>query len=383
VRARETVERARAELARALGARAEQVVFTSGGTEANALAVFGLTRAPRSRARGSGAAAGGAQVLFGAGEHPSVRENALALAGDGLEVAEVPLARDGGLDLAALERLLGPATLLVCVMLVNNELGIHYPVREIGHLVRARAPRARLHVDAVQAFGKVDVRCAELGCDSLAVGAHKLHGPKGIGALVLAPGVEPQPLLRGGGQERGLRSGTENVAAIAGFAAAAAAAERALAAADENAARCRAALLAATAGSGVEPLFDERGDEHCGDAPRAGVLGPGAERAAAILPLVVPAHSAESWLAQLEARGVIASAGSACHSRSHAISHVHAALGLEAELARRVMRVSFSRFTPVHSARAAGELIAELARELGARAGHAAGAGLAPRASRA
>src|SRR5688572_25294568 len=210
VRAAEAMDRARGQLARALGARPEGVVFTSGGTEANNLAVLGLARAAGRRGH----------ALVGPTEHPAVRGPAAALEEEGFEVERLRLTQGGELDLEDAGQRVRPDTVLVAQMLVQNEVGSIYPVARLAKLARARAPCVRVHVDAVQACGKLPCTLDELGADSIAVSAHKLGGPQGSGALVLRQGVEPRPLLIGGGQERGLRSGTQNVAGAVGLGAA-------------------------------------------------------------------------------------------------------------------------------------------------------------------
>ncbi len=204
--ARRVLEESRERIAARFGARAEEVVFTAGGTEADALAVHGL--------------GAGRRLIVGATEHDAVRA---AAAG----AAVLPVDADGVADLAALERLLAGGPALVCLMLANNETGVLHPVAEAAALCQRAG--ALLHVDAVQAAGRMAVSLAALGADSLAVTSHKLGGPGGAGALLLAPGRELMPLIRGGGQERGRRGGTPPVAAIAGFAAAAMAGPAALA----------------------------------------------------------------------------------------------------------------------------------------------------------
>ena len=212
VRAAEAIDRARIQVAQAVGARSRDVTFTAGGTEANNLAVFGLARA---RARRRGPTRG--RVIVGPTEHPSVARAAAALEPEGFEVLTTPLDGDGRLDLTALEGALTEDTVLVCQMFVNNEFGSIYPVREVARRVRALAPHAAVHVDAVQALGKLELSIEDLGVDSLAVSAHKVHAPKGVGSLATAAGVTFEPLIHGGGQEGGRRSGTENVAGIVGW----------------------------------------------------------------------------------------------------------------------------------------------------------------------
>ena len=347
LRAAEALERARERVARVLGARPEGVVFTSGGTEANNLAVLGLARAGRGRGR---------HVLIGPTEHPSVREAGRALEREGFEVETGRLVpggeRRGELDLEHLAGRLRPDTVLVAQMLVNNELGSIYPVRALARLVRARAPGARLHVDAVQGLGKLDVDLEELGADSVAVSAHKVHGPKGAGALALAPEVRPEPLTFGGGQEGGLRSGTENVAGIAGLGRAVQLAEARRGEAAAAAAEARAVLCAA-----IEAL------------PGASVLEPGSAVVPNILAVLLPGAPAEVYLHHLETRGVFVGTGSACQSKKRALSPALLALGLDEGQARRVLRLSTARTTTRGEAERAAAALIEVGRELEALAG--------------
>jgi cysteine desulfurase len=315
VRAAEALDGARRAIARALAARPEWVLFTSGGTEANNLGVLGLARA-----------AGRGHVLVGAAEHPSVRACAEALAREGFEVESLRLDERGELDLEHAAARMRPDTVLVAQMLVHNELGSIYPVARLAKALRTRAPRARLHVDAVQAVGKLDCALDELGCDSLAISAHKLGGPKGSGALVLAEGTVLEPLFHGGGQERALRPGTQNVAGAVGLAAAVERAERGRADFAAHAARLRARLVA-----GI------------GDLPGASVLLPeGAPAVPSIVALRMAGAPAEVRMHHLERRGVLTSAGSACQSAKREASPSYAALGLDADAAREVLRISFA-----------------------------------------
>lgn len=286
--ARRLLEDARATVARCLGARAQDVVFTAGGTEANALAVRGL--------------APGRRVLVGATEHPAVLRAAP-------EATALPVLADGTIDLAALARALaaGPPT-LVCLMAANNETGVLHPIAEAAALCRAHG--ALLHVDAVQAAGRVPVALA--GGDSLALSGHKLGGPKGAGALVLRAGVDVAPMLAGGGQERGRRGGTEPLPAIAGLAAALAAADPA---AGARLAALRDAIEAGIAATAPEACFPGRA------APRL-------PNTTAIL---LPGVPAETQVIALDLAGMRVSAGAACSSGKVGASHVLAAMGCGAE----------------------------------------------------
>lgn len=313
--ARRLLETAREAVAARFGARPQEVVFTSGGTEANALAIQGL--------------AAGRRVLVGATEHAAV----LAAAGAAPAGAKpgddkpggakpggavvVPVRRDGTLDLAALAGLLaagGPA--LVCLMAANNETGVLHPLAEAAAL--ARAAGALLHVDAVQAAGRVALPPGL--ADSLAISGHKLGGPAGAGALLLRPGLSLPALIAGGGQERGRRGGTEPLPAIAGLAAAAGAAM------PEGAARL--AVLRDRIEAGARAI-----------APEVVVAGAGAPRLPNTSLLVLPGIAAETQVIALDLAGVRVSAGAACSSGKVAESHVLAAMGLGA-LAGCGIRVS-------------------------------------------
>jgi cysteine desulfurase len=294
--ARRLLESARDRIAALFGASPADLVFTAGGTEANALAIRGL--------------AGGRRVLLGATEHPSVLAAAPAA---GL----LPVHRDGTLDLAALEAALaeGPPA-LVCLMLANNETGVLHPIAEAAAICRARG--GLLHVDAVQAAGRVPVSLTALGADSLALSGHKLGGAKGAGALLLRPGLQPQAVIAGGGQERGRRGGTEPLPAIAGMAAAAQAASPE---ASARLGRIRGAIEAGCAALG------------------ALVGGAGAPRLPNTTSLILPGVPAETQVIALDLAGMRVSAGAACSSGKVARSHVLAAMGF-AEAAGCAIRVS-------------------------------------------
>jgi cysteine desulfurase len=314
--ARAALGEARARVARVCGAREAEVVFTSGATEANNLAVLGAARARAKHGR---------HIAVGASEHASVREPALALEREGFEIAWLPLGRDGLLDLERAAGLLREDTVLVAQILVHNESGAVHPVRELARLVRRAAPRAHLHVDAVQALGKLELSLPALAVDSLALSAHKIHGPQGVGALVLAGHPPLVPLAFGGGQEQGLRPGTENVAGLVGLGLAAELCE------SERPRFCAAAEA-------------WRQEFLAGLAAFAGwrVLEP-AKRTPSIIGLVAPEPPAEIRRNQLEARGLITGAGSACQATKSGLSPSLAALGLAEGEIRRFLRLSLSR----------------------------------------
>jgi cysteine desulfurase len=309
--ARQAVDEARDVVAEVVGCRPGDLVFTSGGTEADNLAVLGVH------------AARPGPVLASAVEHDAVRNPVRALGG-----TTVAVDARGVLDLEALDAALaaaGPDVTLAAVMTANNEVGVVQPVGAAVALVRRRAPRAAVHTDAVQAAAWLDLREAAAGADLVAVSSHKVGGPQGVGALVVRPGTPLRPVLLGGGQERELRSGTHNVAGIVGMAAAlhAAAGDRAATTERIRARRDRLAdgLLAAIPGA------IETGAERTGRLPGT-------------LHLCVPGIESEALLFLLDEAGVCASAASACASGAHQASHVLAAMGVGPELGAGALRLS-------------------------------------------
>ena len=334
---------ARGEVAAALDVEPGELIFTSGGTEADALGVLGAARAARGR-----------HVVVTALEHPAVTRCADALVADGWTLDVVPPGADGVVRAEAVAGAVRPETAVVAVMLVNNELGTRQPVAEIARLLGSAGDRRRphLHVDAVQAFGLSRLRARALGADSVAVSAHKLHGPRGTGALWVRPGARLAPLWVGGGQERGLRGGSENLPAIVGFGVAATLARAALQAGAEArvaALRDRFEQAALAALAGIVP------------GVRATVTG--VARAPHIASLAFPGLPAEPLLHALEARGVLASAGSACASRTAGPSPTLKAIGIDDRTA--VLRFSFSRQTRDADADAAVAALVDAARSLG------------------
>jgi cysteine desulfurase len=292
--ARASLDASREALARALGVIAPMVVFTSGGSEANNLVLKG---APVAR------------LIVSAVEHPSVIEAAKA---SGKPVEILPVDGEGIVDLAALDRLLqtGPKA-LVAVMLANNETGVVQPLREVAALAQKHG--ALVHCDAVQAFGKIAVNFGLLGVDTLSVSAHKLGGPVGAGALIIRDGLALEALIQGGGQELRRRAGTENIAAIAGFAAAV-----------------------------HEKRLEIRGlrDELESKLEGVVVFGAAAERLPNTSCFALPGLSAETALMALDLAGIAVSSGSACSSGKVAKSHVLAAMGVAPDLAGNAIRVS-------------------------------------------
>lgn len=309
---RRLLEDARSQVAMLVGAEPRNVTFTSGATEANMLALtprveVGGRREPRDR------------LFVSAIEHPSVLSGGRFAAG---QVEELPVTPDGIVNLAALPAALARAERpLVSVMLANNETGVIQPIRAIADLVHASS--GILHVDAAQGPGRIDCDMAGLGADMMSISSHKLGGPQGAGALVCRGDVHiADPLIRGGGQERGLRAGTENVAAIAGFGAAAAVTRQV------------DAVRVAALRDRFESMLKRA-------TPQVMIFTAGAPRLPNTSLFTVPGLKAETAVIAFDLNGVAVSSGSACSSGKIQASHVLTAMGVEPALARGAIRVSF------------------------------------------
>ena len=312
--ARDVVERARAQVAALIGARADSLIFTTGGTESNNLALRGVMSARP-----------GKTLLIGATEHPAVLECAEALMREGVAMEQIPVDRQGVHDLDWLSaRLARGDVALVSVMVANNETGVISDLSAIAEAVHAHG--AWLHCDAVQAAGKYPLDWAASGADLMSLSSHKLYGPKGVGALVVADHVVLHRQMHGGGQEAGLRGGTENVPAIAGFGAAAQLAREELSARMAHLQALREQLEA-----GLDAM-------------------PGVQRFAAAAPRLcnttqfrLSGFDGESLLMALDQAGCAVSSGSACASGRGEPSHVLLAMGIDPEVAKGAIRVSLGR----------------------------------------
>ena len=291
--ARKLLDDAREQVARAVGVIAPMVVFTGGGSEANNLAIKG---APVQR------------LLVSAIEHPSVLEAAKA---SGKAVEFIPVDGNGVVDLGALKRMLAGTKALVSVMLANNETGVLQPVADVVRLAHSHG--ALVHTDAVQALGKVPTNFGLLGVDLMTLSAHKLGGPVGSGALIIRDGLPLEPLIHGGGQELRRRAGTENLAAVAGF-----------------------AIVANEKLNAVRTLRDQLDSSLEG----AIVFGASVERLPNTTCFAVPGMNAETLLMGFDLEGIAVSSGSACSSGKVAKSHVLAAMGVAPDIAKAAIRVS-------------------------------------------
>ncbi len=317
--ARQAIEKARVQVAALAGADAKNIIFTSGATEANMLALTQALetvggKAPRNR------------LFVSAVEHPSVRSGG-RFPSDTVEI--LPVDANGIVDLAALKATLARAERpLVSVMLANNETGVIQPIAAIAEIVHAA--NGLLHVDAVQGAGRIDCDMTALGADLMSLSSHKLGGPQGAGALLRRDGIHiAEPLIRGGGQERNLRAGTENVAAIAGFGAAAEAAGRA---------RQADALRMATLRDRFEAALKAQ-------TPAAVIFGANAARLPNTSLFAVPGLKAETAIISFDLNGIAVSSGAACSSGKVQNSSVLTAMGVEGDLARGAIRVSLGRTT--------------------------------------
>ncbi len=315
--AEDSLKASKAAVACAFGVAPEELVLTSGGTESIATAFAGFPAAnPRQPRR----------VVSTAAEHPAVLRTLERLESQGFEVVRVPVDGSGRIRLEALEAALSVPTGMVSLLHVNNETGAVQPMDEVAAVLRAKAPDAALHLDAVQTFGKAPLALRRWGVRLASFSAHKFHGPKGIGVLYVAKGTRIAPLLVGGGQQGGLRSGTENPPLAAGLAAAADGTVRRTAAREETVRRLRARILAGLDGLPGGP---------------ARILSPD-DGTPAILNLAFPGVKPEPLVNALSQRGICISTVSACAARSRRTSHVLLAMGVPESVASCAIRISTS-----------------------------------------
>jgi cysteine desulfurase len=317
-RARRAIEEARENVARLVGSEPEEIFFTSGGTEGNAMAILGGVRARGDSGR----------VVTTGSEHPSVREAVEALAVRGSEAVRIDPRSTGGLDPEEIFAAALDGTSLVSVMAANNEYGGLFPVAALGPALRKRG--ILFHTDAVQAAGRIAVDVRAWQADLATFSAHKLHGPKGVGALYIRKGLRMPPHTPGGGQEKRMRAGTENTAGIVGFGVAA-----------------RLARERLPEAAGIAALRDRLESGILRSAGGARAVGAGDARLPNTSAILFEGLSAEALLIRLDLEGVAVSAGSACSSGTLAPSHAILSLGLTPTEAKSVLRFSLSRLTTV------------------------------------
>lgn len=317
-RAKQGLEDARDQVAALLHARPAEVLFTSGGTESNNLALRGAVAATRPHK---------AHVITTAIEHASVLEPLRALVTEGVSVTYLPVDHEGRVDVEMLRAALTADTVLVSIGMTNNEIGTIQPIAELSRVVHEHG--ALLHVDAVQAAGKLPLNVTHIGADLVSLSAHKIYGPKGVGALYIRKGTALAPLLLGGAQEREKRAGTENVAAIVGFGVAATFAARELELAE---AHCR--QLTQRLWQGIQTAI-----------PEVTLNGPLHHRLANTLNVGFVGATGEGLMMGLDLAGVAVSTGSACAAGSLEPSHVLLALGRDQAAAKNALRFSVGKYT--------------------------------------
>ena len=326
-RARGAVETAREQVAALIGARAQEIVFTSGGTESDNHAVFGVVVQAFLPVPTSKNPDPSPHIITTAIEHEAVLNACQALEKSGVRVTFLAANREGQIDLDELRQAVRPETVLITVMHANNELGTVQPLEEVGRIAKERD--IYFHTDAVQSAGKVPIEVNQLGVDLLSLSAHKFYGPKGIGALYIRGGTRLRQLLYGGHHQRGFRPGTENVAGIVGLGKAAEIARESLAA---DARR-------------VSTLRDKLEQGLLARVPHARVNGGASSRTPNTTNLVFPGIEGEALLIALDLKGLACSTGAACSSGAVEPSHVLTAMGLPPEEARASLRFSLGRHT--------------------------------------
>jgi cysteine desulfurase len=307
---------------RCLGARPDEICFTSGGTEGDNLAILGAWRALKAKGRTA--------VVTSPIEHKAILGAVHQAAREGAEERILAMTSDGVVDMQSFDDLVDDTVAVCSIMWVNNEIGTIQPVPELAATAKER--RALFHTDAVQAFGKIPIDAQKQQFDFLTISGHKIGAPKGIGALFIRRGTPLEPLMHGGTQDRGRRPGTENVAAAVGLARAA---ELTLAECEVHCARLRKLRERLEAGLLAK-------------VPDAVIHGRGAERAPHIVNISVPGTDSESLLMALDLRGIAASGGSACQSGSISPSHVLSAIGVRPDMASAAVRMSLGSLTTDH-----------------------------------
>lgn len=317
--AEKVIKAARKQIARLLQVEPETIVFTSGGTEANNLALIGVARA---RYRD------GKHIICSAIEHPSVLETVKKLETKGYTAEICPVNNQGQVEPEVLAGLIKDDTILVTIMAVNNEIGTIQPIADLVRVCRQKNPRLTFHTDCVQAFGKIEVLPRLWGVDMVTISSHKIHGPKGVGAVYVKPGTKLESLAAGGGQENKMRAGTENVPGIAGF-----------------------GLAAQITGAKLSqmPDFVDYKRRLLDGLNRLNVKyllnGPPIEQAAPhVLNISFPGLKGETIIHCLEDEGIYVSTGAACSSQDNKVSHVLVASGLSQQEAEGSIRISFSHF---------------------------------------
>jgi cysteine desulfurase len=313
---KEIITDAREVIAKAIGATRTEIIFTASGTESDNFAIRGVLDALPDKN----------EIITSAIEHPAVMNTADYLEKKGVKITYVPVDKYGTVDLDFLQKAITPQTALISIMLANNEIGTIQPIEKISKIAKERG--VLVHSDAVQAFGKIDVNVIKLGVDLLSMSAHKIYGPKGVGALYIRKGTDISPLIYGGGQEREMRAGTENTIGIVGFAEAVK-----VVTGSKDKDKKRIAKLAEQLKKGIEERI-----------PKAKFNGHEANRMKGTLNFSFYGLEAEAILLALATKEIYVSTGSACSEGAEEVSHVLEAIGLKPEIARSSIRMSLGRF---------------------------------------
>ena len=333
---KEIITEAREVIAKAIGAVRTEIIFTSSGTESDNFAIRGVLDALPEKN----------EIITSAIEHPAVMNTADYLEKKGVKVTYVPVDEYGTVDLDFLKKAITPQTALISIMLANNELGTIQPIEKINQIAKDRG--VLVHTDAVQAFGKIDVNVNKLGVDLLSISAHKIYGPKGVGALYIRKGTDIWPLIYGGYQEREMRAGTENTIGIVGFGEAVRVmTER------RGKDKKRIAKLAEQLKKGIEEKI-----------PKVKFNGHHTNRMKGTLNFSFYGLEAEAILLALATKEIYVSTGSACSEGAEEVSHVLEAIGLRPEVARSSIRMSLGRYNTEEDVRAVLEELPEIVKKL-------------------
>lgn len=327
VAAEEHISRAKEILSQILRCRNEEIFFTSGGTESDNLAIMGAARANKRS---------GKHIITTVVEHPAVLRTMEQLQEEGFDITYLPVDKYGCVSVEDVDKAVSDETILVSIMHTNNEVGALQPVAAVGELLKRKYPKVLFHVDAVQGFGKARIYPKEAGIDMLSVSGHKIHGPKGVGLLYIAAKTKINPIIFGGGQQNGLRSGTENVAGIAGLALAAKRLYDELEAENDRLYNIKAGFIKA-----LSELEDVKINGIPGDDFEAGIR----KSAPHIVSASFTGVRAEVLLHALEEKDIYVSAGSACATHKPEPSRTLQAMGLKREQLEGTLRFSFSKFT--------------------------------------
>ncbi len=333
---KEIVTEAREVIAKAIGANRTEIIFTASGTEADNFAVRGILDAMPEKN----------EIITSAIEHPAVMKTADYLEKKGVKVTYVPVDAFGTVNLDFLKNAITPQTALISIMLANNEIGTIQPIEKISKIAKERG--VLVHTDAVQAFGKIDINVNKLGVDMLSMSAHKIYGPKGIGALYIRKGTEISPLIYGGSQEREMRAGTENTIGIVGFREAVK-----VVTGSKDKDKKRIAKLAEQLKKGIEEKI-----------PKVKFNGHETNRVKATLNFSFYGLEAEAILLALATKEIYVSTGSACSEGAEEVSHVLEAIGLRPEIARSSIRMSLGRFNTEEDIKTVLEELPEIVKKL-------------------